>query len=310
MRNPYYNPIMKKASIFAAAVCLFSWTVFGIVYLAGDRNITSHKILFKLFESLYMLFPMIVAGILQLIRKEPFRSTGLLNFRLNLTWLAALLLPVLTVVVCIFISAMMPGVRLHYGAEQMISQFGLDEATAAALRTKLESLSPAVYIGSQIMTGMIAGCTINALFSVGEEYGWRNYMVSALSGVGFWKKALFIGVVWGIWHMPIILTGHNYPQHPVIGVGMMCVACVLLGVIELYLVLKSGSVFPAAICHGTFNAVSGLVLILVEGGNDLTIGMTGVAGFISLSLIITGIAIYDRYVSRDGIMFVKSCEVD
>jgi len=293
---------MKKASIFAVAVCLFSWTVFGIVYLAVDRNITSHKILFKLFESLYMLFPMIVAGVSQLIRKEPFRSTGLLHFKINLTWLAASLLPILAVALCIFISAMMPGVRLHYGVEQMISQFGLDETTAAALRSQLDSMSPTVYIGTQIFSGIIAGCTINALVAFGEEYGWRNYMVSALKGVCFWKKALFIGLVWGIWHMPLILLGHNYPQHSVAGVGMMCVACVLLGTIELYLVLKSGSVFPAAICHGTFNAVSGLVLILVEGGNDLTIGMTGVAGFISLSLIIAGIAIYDRYISKDGIL--------
>lgn len=296
---------MKKALTYSAAVCLFSWAVFGSIYFASGGNIQSNKLLYTVIESLYMLFPMIVAGTLQLIRKEPFRSTGLLGFKINWTWLAALLLPLFATALSIFISALMPGVRLHYGAGQVISQFNLDDATAAALEAQMSSISPVLLIGSQVISGLLAGCTINAIFAFGEEYGWRNYMVSALKGSGFWKKALFIGFVWGIWHMPLILLGHNYPQHPVLGVGLMCVECILLGTIELYLVLKSGSVFPAAIFHGTINALTGLVLMLVEGGNDLTIGLTGIAGFITLILIIAGIWIYDKYVSKDGIMSSK-----
>ena len=296
---------MKKALTYSAAVCLFSWAVFGAIYFASGGTIQSNKLLYTVIESLYMLSPMIVAGTLQLIRKEPFRSTGLLKFRINWTWLVALLLPLFAVALSVLISALMPGVRLHYGAGQVISQFNLDDATAAALEAQMSSISPALLIGSQVLSGLLAGCTINAIFAFGEEYGWRNYLVSALEGTGFWKKALFIGFVWGIWHMPLILLGHNYPQHPVLGVGLMCVECILLGAIELYLVLKSGSVFPAAIFHGTINALTGLVLMLVEGGNDLTIGLTGIAGFITLMLIIAGIWIYDKYVSKDGIMAVN-----
>lgn len=293
---------MKKALTYSAAVCLFSWTVFGAIYFASGGNIQANKLLYTVIESMYMLFPMIVAGALQLIRKEPFKSTGLLRFKINRTWLVALLLPVIAVTLSVFISALMPGVRLHYGSGQIVSQFGMDEAAAAALDAQLSSMPPAVLIGVELVSGLFAGCTINALFAFGEEYGWRNYMVSALKDAGFWKKALFIGFIWGIWHMPLILLGHNYPQHPVLGVGLMCVECILLGTIELYLVLKSGSVFPAAIFHGTTNALAGLVLMLVEGGNDLTIGLNGIAGFVTIILIIAGIWIYDKYISKDGIM--------
>lgn len=293
---------MKKALTYSAAVCLFSWAVFGAIYYASGGNLQSNKLLYTVIESIYMLFPMIVAGALQLIRKEPFKSTGLLRFKINRTWLVALLLPVIAVAISIFISALMPGVRLHYGSGQIVSQFGMDEAAAAALDAQLSSMPPAVLIGVELVSGLFAGCTINALYAFGEEYGWRNYLVSALEGTGFWKKALFIGFIWGIWHMPLILLGHNYPQHPVLGVGLMCIECILLGTIELYLVLKSGSVFPAAIFHGTINALSGLVLMLVEGGNDLTIGLTGIAGFVTLILIIAGIWIYDKCISKDGIM--------
>ncbi len=293
---------MKKALTYSAAVCLFSWAIFGAIYYASGGNIQANKLLYTVIESMYMLFPMIVAGALQLIRKEPFKSTGLLRFKINRTWLVALLLPVIAVAISIFISALMPGVRLHYGSGQIVSQFGMDEAAAAALDAQLSSMPPAVLIGVELVSGLFAGCTINALFAFGEEYGWRNYMVSALEGTGFWKKALFIGFIWGIWHMPLILLGHNYPQHPVLGVGLMCIECILLGTIELYLVLKSGSVFPAAIFHGTINALAGLVLMLVEGGNDLTIGLNGIAGFVTIILIIAGIWIYDKYISKDGIM--------
>lgn len=293
---------MKKALTYSVSVCLFSWAVFGAIYYASGGNLQSNKLLYTVIESIYMLFPMIVAGALQLIRKEPFKSTGLLGFKINRTWLVALLLPVIAVAISIFISALMPGVRLHYGSGQIVSQFGMDEAAAAALDAQLSSMPPAVLIGVELVSGLFAGCTINALYAFGEEYGWRNYLVSALEGTGFWKKALLIGFIWGIWHMPLILLGHNYPQHPVLGVGLMCIECILLGTIELYLVLKSGSVFPAAIFHGTINALAGLVLMLVEGGNDLTIGLTGIAGFVTLILIIAGIWIYDKYISKDGIM--------
>lgn len=293
---------MKKASIFAVIVCLFSWVVFGAIYFATGGNIVNNKLLFTAIESLYMFFPLIVAIALQLINKEPLGSTGLLNFKIGWSWLAAIILPLIAIGLCILISALFPGVKLHFGAGQVASQFNFDEETTAALEAQLSAIPPVLFIGGQVISGIIAGCTINALFAFGEEYGWRNYMVNALKDVGFWEKALFIGIVWGLWHLPLILLGHNYPQHPVFGVAMMCIFCILAGIIELYLVLKSGSVFPAAIFHGTINALAGLVLMLVEGGNDITIGLTGLSGFISMAIIIAVLKVYDKKISKDCIM--------
>lgn len=293
---------MKKAIQYSLAVCLFSWAAFGVFYAVTGGEPASNKILFTLFETFYMFFPLIVAVVLQKVRKEPLNSTGLLNFRISWAWLAAMLMPVAAVLVCIPVSALFPGVSLNYGAEQVISEFGLDESAAATIKAQFEDLSPWVMVGAQAVSGLIAGCTINGLFAFGEEYGWRHYLVGALEGRRFWQKALFIGLVWGIWHAPLILQGHNYPQHPVAGVGMMCVFCILIGAVELYFVLKTRSVFPAAIIHGSFNALAGMVLFFVEGGNDLTVGLTGAAGFISLALVCAGIYVYDRYVSRDCIM--------
>jgi uncharacterized protein len=69
----------------------------------------------------------------------------------------------------------------------------------------------------------------------------------------------------------------------------------------LYIAIKSKSVIAAAIMHGTMNAIAGISIMLIDGGNDLTTGVTGLAGFITLSIILAGLFIFDRYISKDRI---------
>lgn len=291
---------MKKALIFAAAVCLFSWAVFGIFYAVVGKGLSENPALMQSISILYMFLPLITALVLQKIRKVSPASTGLLNFKFSKAWLVAVAIPYAILLLTILISALLPGVKLEFSAENIIASSGLEGAAADAVRNQLSSVSPALMIVGTLFSGLLAGCTINAVAAFGEEYGWRNYMVDALRGKGFWKAALVIGLVWGIWHAPLILMGHNYPQHPVLGVGMMCIFCVLLGIIELYFVLKTGSVIPAALIHGVVNAIAGTTLFLVQGGNDLTVGMSGVSGFIAIALVIFFIWLYDK--GHDKIM--------
>lgn len=89
-------------------------------------------------------------------------------------------------------------------------------------------------------------------------------------------------MAWGFWHAPLILQGHNYPQHPWAGVFMMTAMTVLLSPLMGYVTLKANSVIAAAIFHGTFNATFGLAILVVKGGNDRTVGVTGLAGLITL----------------------------
>lgn len=291
---------MRKAIIYSFAVCLFSW---GIYYLftSISNGLTSNSILMTVFKSVYMFFPMVVALAFQLVLKEKPSSTGFLNFRISWTWLAAVGCIIAAVLVTVPVSALIPGVSLHYGAEQVIAMNGIDESMAGPLKAQLESIPAPVMILSTIISAIIAGCTVNAVLAFGEEYGWRNYMLSALRGQKFWTAALFIGFVWGIWHAPLVLAGHNYPQHPVAGVAMMVVFCILAGIIEMYFTLKTKSVFIAAVIHGTINALAGMVTMLILGGNDLTIGFSGAAGFISISIAIIFIYFYDRK-KGEGIM--------
>lgn len=156
-----------------------------------------------------------------------------------------------------------------------------------------------------VFQGLIAGVTINAIAGFGEELGWRGFLLKSFKEMNFLKASIIIGFIWGIWHSPLILMGHNYPQHPEIGVLMMTVWCILLTPLFLYITIKAKSVIAAAILHGTLNATAGIAIIVVEGGNDLTVGMTGLAGFISLIIVLLLLFIYDNNLSKEKIMTNK-----
>lgn len=132
---------------------------------------------------------------------------------------------------------------------------------------------------------IIVGSTINALVALGEEVGWRGYLVNNLIHKGFFKSSLIIGFIWGIWHMPLVLMGLNYPESKSIGIFMMVIFTILLSPIMIYITLKSKSIINASIFHGILNSIGGLHLILLKGGTDLTKGITGFPGLIVLFVL-------------------------
>lgn len=103
----------------------------------------------------------------------------------------------------------------------------------------------------------------------------------------------------------ILLMGHNYPQHPQIGVLMMTLLCILLTPLLLYFTIKSKSVIAAAIAHGTMNATATISIIPITSGNDLLVGMPGLAGMIAVMILTIGLFMYDRYISKENIMTEK-----
>ena len=150
-----------------------------------------------------------------------------------------------------------------------------------------------------LLGGLVAGATVNAVAGFGEEVGWQGLLQSELAGLGFWRSSIIVGVIWGLWHAPLILQGHNYPQHPWAGVFMMTIFTVLLSPPMAYITTKANSVIAAAIFHGTLNATAGLAIIVVSGGSDLTVGVTGLAGFVTLLLANLGLFFFQRRGSRN-----------
>lgn len=265
----------KKILIFLAFCFGISWLSAGIFYLCG---IDYQSVWGFLFATVYMFFPLVSVLLTQLVTGEkPLSDIGI-SFRLNkwwwLGWLVIIPLPIL---ISIPVSALFPGVSIGADTDSL-------KQTMDAMQAQGLSLGPWGVGLITLLSGFVAGLTINAFFAFGEESAWRGFLHRLLKGKGFWKECLIIGVIWGIWHAPLILMGHNYPSHPVAGVFMMVAFCVLVTPLMVFIRERSGSVIMAAIAHGTINALGGLPIVYLIGYKELLSGITGLAGFIVLAL--------------------------
>jgi membrane protease YdiL (CAAX protease family) len=288
---------MKKTIQFIALTCAVSWAIAGAAFLLGLRE--AKGLVYTLFAMFYMLLPAVCTIILQIIHKEkPFRNLSV-SFRFNRWFLAAGITPFVYAFMTLGINLLFPGVSFSANYEGFLSFLPAEQVELVA--QQLSRFPPLVFLCLQSVQALIAGCTINAVFAFGEELGWRGYLLKALRNKKFLPVSLISGIVWGLWHFPLILIGHNYPKHPVAGVGMMIIFCILLTPMMIYIVIKSKSMIPAAIFHGTSNAIGGISMLYLVGGNDLTNGVTGIAGFSALLLANLAFYLYDKYVTKENI---------
>ena len=133
------------------------------------------------------------------------------------------------------------------------------------------------------------GAIVNMIPAFGEEIGWRGWLLPALLPLGTWPALLASGVIWGLWHSPVILLGHNFGLFDWRGVALMTIGCVLWGVLLGWSRLRSGSVWPAVIGHGAMNAAAGAFGLFAAAGADLTLALVnplGVAGWIAVAIAI------------------------
>ena len=292
---------MKRSIQFIILTCLVSWAVAGIAIFLGIRE--TKTISYMIFGMFYMLLPASCAIILQLIHKEkPFRNLSI-SFRFNRWFIIAGFVPIIAAFMALGISLFFPNVSFSSSFEGVLQQVPDDKKELAM--EQLLKFPPAIFLLISVLQAIAAGYTINAVFAFGEELGWRGFLLKALKEKKFLLVSLITGIVWGIWHFPLILRGHNYPQHPVLGVGMMVIFCVLLAPVMTYIVIKSKSVITAAIFHGSLNAIAGISVLYLVGGNDLTNGLTGFAGFIALIIITLAFYLFDKFITKDNI-FTKA----
>ncbi|MFI6319444.1 lysostaphin resistance A-like protein [Nonomuraea sp. NPDC050556] len=189
------------------------------------------------------------------------------------------------------------GVPVLIVAAQLISAglglVSLDLAGFSVLREVLgarapENLAPVAV--AQVAGAVIAGPLLNAIFTFGEEWGWRGWLLPRLvASRGVVGGLVLSGVIWGVWHAPLTLLGYNYP-----GLGPWAALyfvgfCVLAGVVMGWLRLRSGSIWPAVVAHASINAVTPALLVATgdaQSPPNLAIaGFTGLVGWGLLAVL-------------------------
>ncbi|MEV1178953.1 CPBP family intramembrane glutamic endopeptidase, partial [Nonomuraea sp. NPDC049784] len=107
----------------------------------------------------------------------------------------------------------------------------------------------------QIVVAALAGPALNAIPALGEEWGWRGWLLPRLvSSNGMLAGLVFTGAIWGVWHAPLTLLGYNYPRLGSWAALFFIGFCVLFGVLAGWLRLRTGSVWPSVVAHGSLNA--------------------------------------------------------
>ncbi|MDX2245654.1 MAG: CPBP family glutamic-type intramembrane protease [Bacteroidia bacterium] len=170
---------------------------------------------------------------------------------------------------------------------------GLGEDKQALAEAQVRSFPAWAFLGLNLLSGIVAGLTINLLFTFGEEFGWRGLLLREMKPLGFWKGNTIIGIIWGLWHAPLIIQGHNYPGSPYWGVIMMCFFCISIAYPIAYMGEKTGSILGASAFHGVLNGIAGIGLLIVKGANSLLAGPAGIATVIAFLLITAGIRYFD-----------------
>lgn len=125
-------------------------------------------------------------------------------------------------------------------------------------------LSFPVLVLIQLMATVSINLVITMVFAAGEEIGWRGFLQPALLDRLPRPIALGLGgLIWGLWHAPVILLGYNYGE-PVLGLALMVGFCIVQGSLLAWLATRSRSIWPAAVGHAMINGLSSAILLTVS----------------------------------------------
>jgi len=117
---------------------------------------------------------------------------------------------------------------------------------------------------------VLIGPFLGLIITFGEEYGWRGFLQTELTKLGHIRGVFLLGVIWGIWHWPMIWMGYNYPGQPLLGSLFMVVYCIILAYFLAYAVFKSKGVWTAAYLHALSNqTLSFFVMVVVTPTNTI-----------------------------------------
>jgi uncharacterized protein len=125
------------------------------------------------------------------------------------------------------------------------------------------------------------------LFAAGEEIGWRGYMLTRLIDAGVPRPVLVGGVIWGLWHMPIVFNpGNTSSSLPALSAVALMGTVVLSGYVYARMRLETGSVWPAIVLHGAWNSIfqTAFVPATTGAGAEWWVGESGILTLIALAV--------------------------
>jgi membrane protease YdiL (CAAX protease family) len=207
--------------------------------------------------TLLMLFPGAVAIAFRIIRREGFRNVG---WGLRRWWylIPAVLVPVVVVLGVVFLAS-----ALNWATPPdrfFVFEDGMLQSSKIGLMLGNQPQSVPFFVLNLVLSH-IAFLIVGSIITLGEELGWQGYLQQKLSRrFGLNWGLVLLGVIWGYWHLPLVLMGWTFPDHPVLGaLLLMPVSTICYGVFEGWIYLRSRSIWMPALAHAAINLFAGLL---------------------------------------------------
>lgn len=267
----------RRIVIFLALAFGIAWSCAVIIYmtggLAGSPVLipgTGITLAIVLLATVYMASPALAHIMTRLLTGEGWHETYLRpRFRQGWPyWVAGWFGPALLT---------LAGAALFFLIFPHYFDAGLGTLTDLLAQSGVpEEISPWLIVIGQTAAAILISPLVNGLFTFGEEFGWRAYLQPKLLPIGTRKTFLWMGLIWGIWHWPIIAMGHNYGLDyrgaPWLGMLAMVWFTFVTGTFLGWIALRGGSVWPAVIGHAALNGIASLALLFVVGQPNLLLG--------------------------------------
>ena len=223
--------------LFAFGLSWIPWIIMNKVWGYQEWFGTAH---YQFFSALSLYGPALASILTRLVTKEGFADMKL-HLRLNghiREYLTAWLLPVIAALIAGLLGTCLFG---DWNGSGLLAEQGFTGLTLVSLLIQSLFTAP-----------------LMAFVTFGEEFGWRGYMNDRMKPLfGRTGTVILGGMIWGIWHAPLTVEGHNfgldYAGFPYTGFLMMMLFCTTVGTLLMWLTEKTGSVYPAAICHAMIN---------------------------------------------------------
>lgn len=277
------NDNQKQMRIYLALVLGVCYLLGIAVFLSGGTADTpAYQFLHKGFTA----FPVLAAFFTRRITKD----TSPLRLSLKVWKNAKLWL----------FSALVPALLIAVGAALYYVIFPAEYSGVFALGSLMGSedtipvRNPLIF--AAVCVPISAVCIPIHLIELGEEIGWREYLLpKQIEQYGVQKAVLINGLEWGVAHLPLIYFGFNYSADnfgaPWSNIVMMLPACIVIGILCSYVMVKSDNAMYSAIIHGAVNIIGEIPVFLsvsqqsgLLGPNPT--GVIGMAGMILCAVIL------------------------
>jgi membrane protease YdiL (CAAX protease family) len=245
-----HNDMRRPATFFVFA-CAFTWTILGLDIAAEQGVLAVH--LPSVLLTLAGFGPAIAALMMAFTENGQKGAANLLGRLLRIKmrphwYMIVLLGPAVTVLAALGINALLGG-SANLSAPPILEQVGS------------QTTYPWLFIPVVFLT---------QLLTVGEELGWRGYLLLQLQDMmGSTSAALLIGILWGVWHLPMIFTPAARSAVSDIPLILFFADIVALSVIYTWVFNHTeGSVFMTTLLHAANNSTSFFLPFLptVTGG--------------------------------------------